>query len=126
MSDVETPEAETRPRALRAPAWLHCRVCSHRVTPADSAISFDGDRRHRFRNPAGLAFVIVLHDEAPGCVAEGEASEYWSWFPGYAWCVAVCAGCRFHLGWRFECVGPPGVGEPDGFHGLIEDRLRPG
>ena len=73
--------------------------------------------------PHGLAFIIALFAEAPGCQAEGEATEYFSWFPGYAWQVAHCRGCRAHLGWTFLCIGPPGPGEPAELHGLIVDRL---
>ncbi|XP_022788152.1 protein cereblon homolog isoform X4 [Stylophora pistillata] len=32
----------------------------------------------------------------------GEAFEEHSWFPGYAWRVAVCPQCGAHMGWSFE------------------------
>jgi hypothetical protein len=46
----------------------------------------------------------------------GEPSEYYPWFPGYAWQIAVCRGCRAHLGWLFRAEG-------DVFFGLILNRL---
>ena len=124
VSESPTAESRTRRETRGEPAWLLCRVCEHRIVPTSSAVSFDGAHRHRFTNPGQLTFEIGLYDEAPGCLHQGEASEYWSWFPGYAWRVAVCAGCRSHLGWAFQCVGTPGLGEPPDFHGLILDRLR--
>lgn len=127
---ADAPRTGTRPgtrRAARgAPAWLVCRVCERPIVLAVAAVSFDGAHRHRFSNPAELAFEIGLFDEAPGCVHEGAPTEHYSWFPGYTWRVAVCGGCRAHLGWGFECVGSPGPGEPPDFHGLILDRLRTG
>lgn len=49
-----------------------------------------------------------------------------SWFPGYAWTIAVCGTCGRHLGWKFTWVGsqrhPQGYSsEDDGSHG--EDEL---
>jgi hypothetical protein len=32
---------------------------------------------------------------------EGAASAEYSWFPGYAWTIALCAACAVHLGWRY-------------------------
>ena len=117
---------ETRTASRPGPPWLLCRLCSHRITEAVAAVSFDGAHRHAFSNPAGLTFTIGVFDHAPGCVHEGEATEYYSWFPGYAWRIARCGGCRSHLGWCFECIGTPGPGEPPDFHALILDRLRAG
>ena len=118
---IEAPARDTR--TARAPSWLHCAQCGHRVTSADSGTEFDGGHAHRFINPSGLHFHIRLFTHAPGCNHEGEPTEYFSWFPGYAWQVAMCGQCRAHLGWAFHCIGPPGPGEPEGFHGLIVQRL---
>jgi hypothetical protein len=37
-------------------------------------------------------------------MASSEASTLFTWFEGYAWQVASCAGCGTHLGWRFVSV----------------------
>jgi hypothetical protein len=106
-------------------AWLCCRQCGGRIALAAARVSFDGGHSHRFVNPHGLEFRIGLFADAPGCRHEGESTEFFSWFPGYTWRIAICSGCRSHLGWAFECIGSPGPGELAGFHGLIVDRLRP-
>ena len=67
-------------------------------------------------NPGGVEYVIAGFREAAGCAAEGERSDYWSWFAGFAWQAAVCRGCGAHLGWSF-------TGESDAFYGLILERL---
>ena len=54
-------------------------------------------------NPAGLVHdVLTVGEVFPNAVAlEGEPSAEFSWFPGFAWTVAVCVRCRQHLGWQF-------------------------
>ena len=53
---------------------------------------------------------------APGCAQAGEPTFEYTWFPGHSWRLALCAGCRAHLGWAFQ-------GGQDAFFGLILDRL---
>jgi hypothetical protein len=96
---------------------LRCAVCGHVVTDADARTAVDGSFDHVFRNPHGLSFHIGCFRHAPGCVVTGEPTLEWTWFPRHAWCVALCAGCHVHLGWRYD--GPDGV-----FFGLILNRLR--
>ena len=95
---------------------LRCASCLHVVTSRDAAIDVDGAHEHVRQNPAGFVFKIGCFREACGCAAEGLASEEWSWFPGYAWQVGLCAGCRRHLGWVFVLASAR-------FYGLIADRL---
>jgi hypothetical protein len=85
------------------------------VTTPRAAIAVSGSHEHVFRNPEGLSFRIGCFASAAGCVAVGPRSSYWTWFPGHSWQVALCAGCRTQLGWRFSGERP--------FHGLILDRL---
>lgn len=105
-------------------SWLCCRVCSNRIVLSTARVSFDAGHTHRFINPHGFEFRIGLFDDAPGCRHEGESTEYFSWFPGYTWRIALCAACRARLGWVFECIGRPGPGEPEGFYGLVVERLQ--
>ena len=61
----------------------------------------NGSHTHTFINPAGVIHKIACFAAAPGVRALGEASDYWTWFPGFAWQVAVCGGCGEHIGWCF-------------------------
>lgn len=97
--------------------WVRCAACEARVAPASARIAVNGAHEHEFMNPSGLRFVVACYARAPGCAAEGGASTVWSWFPGRAWRIAVCAACATHLGWSFEKT------DAAPFHALIRDRV---
>jgi hypothetical protein len=97
------------PRAIR------CATCGTAITHTSAKIEVMGAHEHRRTNPGGFDFLIGCFDLAPGCTAVGDASTYWSWFPGSAWRVALCGGCRSHLGWEFT--------GGTHFYGLILNRL---
>jgi hypothetical protein len=97
---------------------LRCRVCGHLITSGAARIHVAGAHAHERMNPAGIAFVIGCFREAPGCVVVGPASTDFTWFPPYAWRVALCSACLGHLGWAF-------VGADPSFFGLILERLTP-
>jgi hypothetical protein len=95
---------------------LACHRCLLAVTDGSQRIAMGGAHAHRFVNPHGFEFEIGCFADAPGCATFGEASTYWSWFPGFAWQVELCAMCGEHLGWLFRSADAA-------FHGLILDRL---
>ncbi len=101
------PEKENR---------LFCAACRHTVTHLDERIPVQGGHEHSFTNPHGVTYHIGCYREAAGCFAVGESTVEFSWFPGYAWRVALCANCQTHLGWRFQSGS-------EYFHGLIVNRL---
>ena len=95
---------------------LFCAACRHLVTHQDERIPVQGGHEHRFTNPHGITYHIGCYREAAGCSVVGESTAEFTWFPGYAWRIALCAHCRAHLGWRFQT-------ESEYFHGLIVNRL---
>ena len=103
-------------------SWLHCRVCQFRIVKLGDEITFDGAHQHEFINPVPLKFSIELFAYAPGLQLASGFTDEFSWFAGYEWSIGVCSGCRTHLGWRFQRIGPPGpigITEPAGFDGLL-------
>ena len=102
--------------ALKKERRLFCAACRHPVTHQDERIPVQGGHEHSFTNPHGITYHIGCFRNAGGCAPVGEATAEFTWFPGYAWRVALCAHCRAHLGWRFQS-------ESDYFHGLIVARL---
>ena len=114
----KTPEAEKKSRAeADTDDAVYCAKCGHLLTRMCWAIEVGGHERV-FINPAGRVFRIACFREAPGTASEGIPTEEYTWFPGYAWNLALCLGCGGHLGWRFEGTAMPPV-----FFGLIKTAL---
>lgn len=96
---------------------VHCSICFHLVTRSRWAISIDG-HEHVFANPRGLVFRVVCYDEAPGAVAEGEATDQFTWFKGFLWQFVLFRGCGEHLGWKYRRASGD-----SSFYGLIKGNL---
>lgn len=96
--------------------WLRCTACGQPIAREKARIEVDGKHVHSFVNPAGHEYTIGCFAEAPGCAGEGEESTFWSWFPGFAWRIALCAACGAQLGWSFRR-------EAGAFWGLIIERI---
>lgn len=97
---------------------LRCVQCRHRITYGRARIEMQGQHRHVFFNPHGHMFELGCFSQAPGCGAVGPSSEEFTWFAGYAWQVALCAGCGLHMGWLYRSVQQGGA-----FWGLILPNL---
>jgi len=116
-SPLKTPRPGTDEETANSSASrLACHRCLSTVTDGSTRISVGGAHAHDFVNPHGIEFHVGCFADALGCVAVGSASTYWSWFPGFAWQIELCAGCGEHLGWLFRSADAV-------FHGLVLDRL---
>ncbi len=96
---VTEPQGEVS-RGEDAPP-IRCKACRRAVTTRGAKIEVHGAHAHRRVNPSGVDFLLGCFASAPGCVAEGTPTTFWTWFPGYAWQIASCRGCGDHLGWAF-------------------------
>ncbi|MBT7232729.1 MAG: hypothetical protein HN861_06800 [Rhodospirillaceae bacterium] len=94
---------------------LYCSDCGHLITRTSWQISRRGDHAHTVFNPAGQLFQIGCYSDAPGATPGGDTSTEFTWFPDYAWRIALCGSCGRHMGWQF-------LGDDD-FFGLITDHL---
>ncbi len=92
---------------------LVCAGCHNPITHSRYRIAREGQHTHVFFNPHGLVFEIGCFSNASGCLQAGQTTSEFSWFPGYAWQIALCSACGLHLGWRFQSK------EGDGFYGFI-------
>lgn len=101
---------------------MRCRACGQRLAPADARLERHGAHEHTGVNPHGFVFVIACYGQPSGCVGQGTATTYWSWFPGYAWRIALCRGCLAHVGWLFRPAEPDADDPP--FAGFIQDRIE--
>ncbi len=46
---------------------------------------------------AGSLYDLLTLKTAYGVSLYGEATEEYTWFPGYSWTLAYCRGCSAHL-----------------------------
>lgn len=113
--DIDEAVATAPATSTKKDDKIRCRACSRMITRGRWAIQRGGAFEHRFRNPVGWSFQVGCFAKAPGAVQDGELTSKHTWFAGYAWCFAVCAGCGAHLGWWY-------IGS-DTFAGLIVTRL---
>ena len=110
------PEGGGEPEATEEEErWLRCASCGARVVREAARLVVNGSHEHCFLNPSGIRYVVSCWASAPGCVAEGERSAVWTWFPGYAWQVELCRSCSTHLGWSFHAA--------TSFYALIRELL---
>ena len=115
-TDVLTDQDERR--SEEHDGSVCCATCNYVITKNDQRIAVQGAHTHEFTNPHGIRFRIGCFRQAPGCVHVGEATQDWTWFRGYDWCLANCASCFSHLGWHYLNDAQ------NGFYGLILSRLR--
>jgi hypothetical protein len=96
--------------------WIRCRACGRAIARKNARLEIDGRHVHTFVNPTGHEYTVACFAEAPGCTGAGEDEIFWTWFPGFAWRVALCGACGAHVGWSFR-------GRTSVFWGLIVDRV---
>jgi uncharacterized C2H2 Zn-finger protein len=106
----DTDDAEKR-------KFLRCTECHYVITRKSDRIQINEQHQHVFANPHGYVFHIGCFAQAPGCVIASEETSYFSWFPGYAWQIALCGQCLTLLGWAFRS-------SESQFFGLILDKLK--
>jgi len=94
-----------------------CAACRRPITSEAQRIRVRGRHEQRCVNPAGILFHIGCFRRAPGCRILGTLTHEFTWFPGFAWNYAVCAGCGVLLGWHYQGKGQAA------FFGLILNRL---
>ncbi|XP_020098187.1 protein cereblon isoform X1 [Ananas comosus] len=84
---------------------LRCKNCEALIAKRSDMVvmSTDGPL-NAFVNPNGYVHELITVQKAIGLLLHGAPSKEHSWFPGYAWTVACCAGCESHLGWLFTAV----------------------
>ncbi len=115
----DVPERDTGLRDAERPEekdGLYCAECHAPITRRRYRIVVNEQHEHVFANPAGYIFHISCFSEAQGCMITGEETDYFTWFPGYAWRYALCAQCINLLGWMFRS-------QQTMFFGLIMDKL---
>ncbi|EFN75562.1 protein cereblon [Harpegnathos saltator] len=56
-------------------------------------------------NPEGVIHETITFYHVQGvALSSSSPSTNYSWFPGYAWTVAICKRCSQHVGWKFTAT----------------------
>jgi hypothetical protein len=113
----EPERAPEREHSSLDDRWLRCASCGHGLAREQARTEVQGKHVHTFVNPAGHEYTIRCFTDVPGCTGAGDESTFWTWFPGFAWRIALCAACGTHVGWSFR-------GEAGAFWGLVVERIR--
>ena len=82
---------------------LHCNTPIGEVADLVQ-LSDEGVGAH-YVNSHGIVHDMLTIEKAHVAVV-GDPEPDHSWFPGYAWQIAYCEGCRMHLGWVFTAIDP--------------------
>eukprot|EP01137_Pigoraptor_chileana_P010471 Opistho-2@60173 len=104
---------------------LCCTACTKTVAMQSCVFSMSsGGPMGAYVNPGGVVHETLTVTDVPRDAVRlvGRPSTESSWFPGYAWTVAVCGRCFAHLGWRFTAVERL---SPRSFYGLTRTAVVP-
>nr|XP_047127111.1 protein cereblon isoform X1 [Hydra vulgaris] len=74
-------------------------------------------------NSYGYVHETATFYKASNISLTGRPSTEYSWFPGYAWTIALCKCCHKDLGWKFTATHK-GL-TPSKFWGLTRKSLKP-
>jgi len=99
-----------------------CRACRTPITDGSAVFGPAGAPPVQvFTNPDGRVCQVLTVARAEPLVLVGPTTSEYTWFPGYAWRIALCGRCTLHLGWRYEAEQG---GSPPCFYGLLVSELE--
>lgn len=84
--------------------FFSCKRCRTRIASySDIFAMARGNVNANYCNPAGYIHeTLTVHKtiDDSARIVDRPSTEF-SWFPGYAWQIAVCKKCSSHIGWKF-------------------------
>lgn len=102
---------------------LRCAVCGTELASPKAIFRKGSDHLvQAHANPYGFIHEIVTVRAARNLLYAGPPTTEFTWFPGYAWETAYCAGCQSHVGWRYTATRDEV--EPPRFWGLLRKMIR--
>lgn len=87
--------------------YFDCKRCKTRIASySDIFAMAKGNVNANYCNPAGYIHETLTVNktvEKSVSMVDRPSTDF-SWFPGYAWQIAVCSKCSSHIGWKFVAV----------------------
>ncbi|BAT78365.1 hypothetical protein LR48_Vigan04g206700 [Vigna angularis] len=81
---------------------IRCKSCETTIAKrSDMLVMSSEGPLSAYVNPGGYVHEIMTLYKANGLSLLGPAVAEYSWFPGYAWTIAICATCKTQMGWLF-------------------------
>ncbi|XP_061187454.1 protein cereblon-like [Saccostrea echinata] len=104
---------------------LCCKECNTNIANKNDVfcLSVEGPLG-AYVNPQGYVHETMTVYKAQNLNLIGRATKEHSWFPGYAWTIAQCRRCAFHIGWKFTATRKELT--PQKFFGLTRASVIPG
>ncbi len=113
---VTTEEREIKKSPQKGKIRYLCKKCKTLITWSTYKINVKDKFIHVCANPHGIIFEIGCFSYAQNYVPVDSPTLEFTWFPGYAWQIILCANCLTHLGWLY-------LSDKDHFWGLILKNL---
>ncbi|CAH0719350.1 unnamed protein product, partial [Brenthis ino] len=111
-------------RLIMRKSVLCCSSCAIEIARREHIFAMSSEGVHsNYTNLGGYMHDIVTVSRASNTELSGAPSAEFSWFPGYAWTVALCAACMAHVGWRFDATRR--ALRPQRFYGLCRNYVQP-
>ncbi|XP_022131733.1 protein cereblon isoform X4 [Momordica charantia] len=84
---------------------IQCKNCKTVIAKRSDMLVMSSDGPlGAYVNPHGYVHEITTFNRANGIALRGRAATEYSWFPGYAWTISICATCETQLGWLFTAT----------------------
>ncbi|KAG6598767.1 Protein cereblon, partial [Cucurbita argyrosperma subsp. sororia] len=84
---------------------IQCKSCKTVIAQRSDMLVMSSDGPlSAYVNPHGYVHEIMTLYRANGLALRGRAETEYSWFPGYAWTISICATCETQLGWLFTAT----------------------
>ncbi|XP_043289838.1 protein cereblon-like [Venturia canescens] len=100
-----------------------CAICRQAIGKHTDIVPMNKKGlQEAYCNPYGAIHeTVTLSNTTNVVLSVDPPSTVCSWFPGYAWTIASCAGCNSHIGWKFTAVNKDL--KPRQFWGLTRKNL---
>ncbi|XP_058449602.1 protein cereblon-like [Malaya genurostris] len=105
--------------------YFMCKRCENEIASYNEifAMSKQGVQTS-YCNPSGYVHetLTIYKTKENSTFVVDRPSTAFSWFPGYAWQITLCASCRQHLGWKFVATKKNYL--PVSFYGLTGSSIK--
>ncbi|XP_004349506.2 cereblon [Capsaspora owczarzaki ATCC 30864] len=103
-------------------APLCCSRCLREISSLRAVVGMSSAGfANAFVNSFGVVHDTITCFTAQALNLVGQPSLQDTWFPGYAWQIAICSGCYTHIGWHYTATQPHL--QPRRFWGLSRANL---